>query len=136
MKRFLIAVAATALMGSGLSGCVTAAKTSGKVVALPFKATYHTGRLATKGVIGTTRFVGKSAVATGKGVYYVGTIPVKITDKALDTSSKILTVTTQMVDLTGKVVTVSRDIQALQLDAELASLRTAKNVISVIIDAA
>lgn len=114
-----------------LPGCMTVAKGTGKAMALPFKATYATGKAA----VGTTKFVGKSAFATGKGVYYVGSVPVKITDKALDTTSKVLRITTQMVDLTGKVVVVSRDIQAAKLDEELGKYRFAKNVISVTVDA-
>jgi hypothetical protein len=107
-----------------MSGCMTVAKTTGSVAALPFKATYHTGKAVGKGVIGT-----------GKAVYYVGSVPVKITDKALDTSIKVLTVTTKMVDLSGKVVTVSRQIQASQLEAELSGLSRATNVLSVVVDA-
>jgi len=131
MRHILMA----GLAAFALTGCMTVAKTTGKAVALPFKATYHTGRLTGKGVVGTTKFVGKSTIATGKGVYYVGSVPVKITDKALDSSIKVLTVTTQVVDLTGKVVTVSRNIQAAQLDNELMNIRRAGNVLGVTVDA-
>ncbi len=128
-----------------LAGCSTVAKTTGKAVALPFKGAYHGTKAVGKGayygtkavgkgVYGTTKFVGKSVIATGKGVYYVGMVPVKITDKALDTTAKVLSVTTQAVDLTGKVVVTTRHIQAARLDAELAGLRSAKNVMGVIVD--
>jgi len=86
--------------------------------------------------IGGTKLVGKSLWATGKGVYYVGTVPVKVTNAALDTTAKMLTVTTQAVDAAGSIVTVSKDIAALRLDAELAGIKTAKNVLSVIVDVA
>ena len=130
--RHVIMISAACL---ALSACSTVAKTTGKAVALPFEATYHTGKAVGKGVVGTTKFAGKTAFATGKGVYYVGSVPVKITDKALDTSSKMLRVTTQMVDLTGKVVTVSRNIQAAQLESELIKYQGATNVLGVTIDA-
>lgn len=117
-----------------LQACVVA-KTTGKVAALPFKAAYGTTKLAGKAVYHTGRFAGKSAYATGKGVYYVGSVPVKITDKALDTTTKVLTVTTQVVGLGGKVMTVSRQIQSSQLDAELASIRASANIVGVFIDA-
>jgi len=128
-----------------------------KIAALPVKAVYktgefagksvyHTGRLTGKGIYKTGEFAGKSiyhtgkfagetAIAAGKGVYYVGMVPVKITDKALDTSARVLSVTTQALDLTGKVVTVTRDIQAIQLDAELQALKGMKNIIGVFVDA-
>lgn len=143
-------------VGALLASCGVA-KTTGKVAALPFKAVYktgefagksvyHTGRLAGKGVYKTGEFAGKSVyhtgkfagesvIATGKGVYYVGSVPVKVTDKALDTTAKVLTVTTQAVDMTGKVITVTRRIQASQLDSELAALEGATNVLGVVIDA-
>lgn len=118
-----------------LSGCMTVVKTTGKAAALPFRATYFTGKTVGQGVIGTTRLVGQGAMATGRGVYYIGSVPVKITDAALDTTTRVLTITTQVVDLSGKVVTVSRQVQAARLDQELMGLRTATNVISVMVDA-
>jgi hypothetical protein len=134
-----------ALAMSLLSGCVVA-KTTGKVAAAPFKVAYKTteltakgvvgtGKVAGKTVIGTGKFAGQSAFAVGKGVYYVGSVPVKITDKALDTTTKVLTITTQAVDLTGKVVTTSRQIQASELDAELRAIKSTANIIGVMIDA-
>lgn len=131
MKQFLIA----GFAAISLTSCMTVAKTTGKAAALPFKATYFTGKTVGKGVVGTTKMVGKGAYATGKGIYYVGSVPVKITDKALDTTTKILIVTTRVVDLSGKVLIVSRQIQAAQLDKELMGIRHAKNVISVLVDA-
>lgn len=117
-SRIIMLAAAGAL----LSGCAVA-KTTGKVAALPFKGAYY----AVKGT-------GKAAWATGKGIYYVGTVPVKITDKALDTTAKVLQVTTQAVDATGKVVTVSRQIQSAELNAELAAIKGASGVLSVMVD--
>lgn len=107
-----------------LSGCMTVAKTTGSVAALPFKATYHTGKMVGKGVIGT-----------GKAVYYVGSVPVKITDRAMDSTVQVLTITTKTVDAAGKIVSLSRDIQAYQLNSELANLKRASNIIEVIVDA-
>lgn len=98
------------------------------------KSVYHTGRIAGTGVYETGKFAGKTAIATGKGVYYIGTVPVKITNSALDTTARVLTITTKAVDLTGKAVTVSRDIQAMQLDTELQALKGMKNILSVFVD--
>lgn len=155
MPHIVFKLAMIAAAAGTLSAC-SVAKTTGKIAALPVKAVYktgefagksvyHTGRLAGKGVYKTGefagksvyhtgKFAGKSAIAAGKGVYYVGTVPVKITNSALDTSARILTVTTQAVDLTGKVVTVSRDIQAMELDAELKALKGVKNILGVFVD--
>ncbi len=141
LVHITIALIAVNLLG----GCVVA-KTTGQVAALPFKAAYKTTELTGKGVVGTSKiagktvygtgkFAGKSAFAMGKGVYYVGSIPVKITDKALDTTTKILTITIQAVDLTGTVVTTTRQIQSYELETELEALKTATNIIGVFIDA-
>ena len=133
----------TLLIGSmGLSSCGVH-----KVVTIPAKGVYETTKFVGKAAVGTTKFVGKTAIGgtkmigeglwtTGKGVYYVGTVPVKVTNAALDTTAKVLTVTTQAVDTAGSVVTVSKDIAAMRLDAELAGIRTAKNILSVVVDVA
>lgn len=140
----------------GLSGCQVA-KATGKVAALPFKAVYKTGEFAGKtvlktgevagksvyytgkytgkGVYETGKFAGKSVATVGKGVYYMGTVPVKITDKALDTTAKVLTLTTHAADATGKVVEVTRQIQAAELNAELAALKGTTNLLRVFVDA-
>lgn len=107
-----------------------------KVVTVPAKGVYNTTKFVGKTAVGGTKLVGKGLWATGKGVYYVGSVPVKITDAALDTTAKVLTITTQVVNLTGGVVTVSRNVAAAQLDAELAGLKTAKNILSVFVDVA
>ena len=155
VTKFLLRTAVIISAATLVTGCGVA-KTTGKVAALPFKAVYktgefagksvyHTSRLAGKGVYKTGelagksvyhtgRYAGKATIATGKGVYYVGTVPVKVTDKAMDTSAKVLSLTTQAVDLTGKVVTVSRRIQASELETELAAIQGATNVLGVIVD--
>lgn len=155
MPKLVLKLTAIAITASLLPACGIA-KTTGKIAALPVKAVYktgefagktvyktgelagksvyHTGRIAGTGVYETGKFAGKTAIETGKGVYYIGTVPVKITNSALDTTARVLTLTTQAVDMTGKVVTVSRDIQAMQLDTELKAFKSAKNLISVFVD--
>ena len=141
MRKSLLVTVIT-LAGFGLSSCVAA-----KIVTAPVKLAAGTTKVIGKAAVGTTKVVGKTAIggtklvgeglwATGKGVYYVGSVPVKITNAALDTTVKLLTITTQVVNLSGQVVTVSRVISAARLDAELAGLKTAKNIISVFVDAA
>lgn len=135
-------IAILAIAGFGLSSCGVH-----KVVTVPAKAAVGTTKFVGKTAVGTTKVVGKTAIggtkmvgkglwATGKGVYYVGSVPVKITDAALDTTARVLSITTQAVDLTGKVVTTTRIISSARLDAELAGLKTAKNILSVVVDIA
>lgn len=124
-----------------LSGCAVT-NAAGHVVTAPLKLTAKTTEFAGKGVYGTTKLAGKTvvgtgklagraALGTGKGLYYIGSTPVHIANGALDTSAKVLRVTTQVVDMTGKVVKVSRDIQAFQLENELARYRGALNVMDI-----
>ncbi|MGB3456637.1 MAG: hypothetical protein WBG08_08315 [Litorimonas sp.] len=120
--RYFTLIVVTALW---LSGCMTVAKTTGKAVALPFQATYAVGKTTGKAVIGT-----------GKAVYYVGSVPVKISDKALDTTTDMLVVTKTALDTAGSVMKVTRTIKAAQLDAELDNIRRAGNLIEVVIDVA
>lgn len=138
-----------AVLTLGLSGC----KTTGKVVTAPFKvaakttefagkSVYHTGRIAAKGTYETGALAGKSVYYTGKGalavgtkLYYIGKIPVQITDKALETTTRVLVVTSHIVDLSGKVVSITKEIKSIQLDAELRAIREAANVVRVFVDA-
>lgn len=129
MRQFLI----LGLAAFALSGCLTTAIV--KTAALPVKATYGATKLVGKGVVGTGKMIGKTVVPTGKGVYYVGSIPVKITDRALDVTTEVLVMTIQAVDQAGKVYNVTRQFQAAQLDAEIMALRGAENIISVLVDA-
>lgn len=119
------------ITGFGLSSCGVH-----KVVTVPVKGAYQTTKFVGKTAVGGTKMVGKGLWATGKGVYYIGTIPVKVTDAALDTTAKVLTMTTQAVSLSGEVVTVSRNITASRLEAELAGVKAAKNILSVFVDVA
>ena len=154
--RFLKLTLMAGICAVTLSGCQVA-KTTGKVAALPFKgvykttefagktiyktgefagkSVYYTGKYTGKGIYETGKFAGKTAVGVGKGVYYIGTVPVKITDQALDTTAKVLTVTTQALDVSGRVVTTARTIQAAELEAELTAIKGATNILSVIVDA-
>lgn len=156
MPKAVLKLAALCAITLTLPACGVA-KTTGKVAALPFKAVYktgelagktvyktgefagksvyHTGRFAGKSVYETGKFAGKTVAATGKGLYYIGTVPVKITDKALDTSARVLTLTTKAIDLSGKVVTITRDIQAMELEAELQALKGLKGLLNVFVDA-
>ena len=142
------AMAATVLSGCGVHKVVTvpakgvykttkfAGKTAVGATKLTGKTAVGATKLTGKAAVGTTKMVGKGVWATGKGVYYVGTVPVKVTNAALDTSAKVLTVTTQMVDLTGSVVQTSREISAMQLETELKNIKRAKNILSVVVDVA
>lgn len=153
MKRLLtLALISTLALG----GCAVA-KTTGAVISAPVKLVGKTAEVTGKTAIGATKLTGKTALgatkltgqtivgtgklagktvaATGKGLYYIGSTPVHITNGALDTSNKILRVTTQSVDLAGKIVSVSRDIQAIQLETELLKYRGAANILSIAVDA-
>lgn len=146
----------TAVLALTLGGCAVA-KTTGAVITAPVKlagktaeltgktafgatkmtgkAVVGTGEITGKTVIGTGKLAGKAVVGTGKGIYYIGSTPVHIANGALDTSYKVLRLTTQTVDLTGKVVSVSRDIQAIHLETELLKYRGAANVLAIAVDA-
>jgi len=127
-KIICLSTAAIAMPGCGV------AKTTAKVASMPFKAGYEVVNTTGKVAYGTAKFTSKGIVAVGKGVYYVGSVPVTITDAALDTTTRVVTITSQVVDLTGKTVTVARNVQAAQLENELLKYKGAKNVLSVFVD--
>lgn len=124
------------LVGKGVVGTGKfAGKSVYKTGELAGKSVYYTGKYTGKGIYETGKFAGKSVATVGKGVYYMGTVPVKITDKALDTTAKVLTLTTQAADATGKVLEVKRTIQATELNAELAALKGVTGLLGVVVDA-
>ena len=160
--HMLVKLTAGACALSMLSACGVA-KTTAKVASLPVKATMKTGELAGKGVYYTRKgagtavyktgemtgkgvyytgkgvyktgeLAGKGAYYTGKGAYAVGTVPVTVVNGALDTTAKVLAVTTQVVDLSGKVVNVTREVQRSEVDAYVNQARGAANVVGIIID--
>jgi len=141
MRNLLITVVCTTSL---LGGCA-AAKVTGQAAALPFKAVYKTGEYTTKGVYYTGKgagtvayntgmFAGKGVYYTGKGAYNVAKVPVNVTKAALDSSAKVLTVTTQVVDLSGKAVTVSRTVQRSEVDAYVTQAQGAANVLDILVD--
>jgi len=141
MRKFLISI----VCATGLLGGCAAAKVTGQAAALPFKAVYKTGEYTAKGVYYTGRgagtvayhsgmFAGKGVYYTGKGAYNVAKVPVKVTNAALDSSAKVLTVTTQVVDLSGKVVSVSRTLQRSEVDGYVMQARGAANVLDIFVD--
>lgn len=151
-KRALIpGVAAVMSAATLLSGCAVA-KTTGKVAAAPFKVAGKTAEVAGKTVYYTGKGTYKTAEMAGKGVYYtgkgaykttefagrtlyhVGRTPVVITNEALDTASRVLRVTEQVMDVSGKAYTLSRDIPRSELDAYLSAVKKAKNVADVLIE--
>ncbi|MEE9272559.1 MAG: hypothetical protein V3U57_04750 [Robiginitomaculum sp.] len=135
-SKLIILVGAASVLGGCAVVKTTGAivKTTGKVASLPFKGVIKTGKVTGKGVYKTGKMAGKGAYYTGKGAYKVATVPLKITDAALDTSAKILTVTTQTVNLSGKIISVSRTMQRGQVDAYVGQAQKAANVVGVLVD--
>lgn len=114
-----------------LSGCLAT-----KIVTAPIKVATTTTKVAAKTVVTTGKVAGKVVGGTSKGVYYAGKVPVQISDKALDSATKVLLVTTQVVDTAGKVMTLTKEIKASKLDAELQAIKHSTNIVRVFIDAA
>jgi hypothetical protein len=130
-----------------MSTSCTVAKVGGKVAALPVKTVYKTGEIATKGtyytgkgagtlVYKTGEYAGKGTYYTAKGVYKTVKVPVTITNAALDTSNKALSVTTKVVDLSGKTVTLQRNLNRSEAQAYIDQAQGAANVLSVLVDIA
>jgi hypothetical protein len=113
-----------------------AGKTVYKTGEIAGKSVYYTGKHTANGAYKVGKFTGNRVLDTGKGLYYIGSIPVKITNEALNTSVKVLTVTTKTVGLGGKVITTTRKIQANELEAELMAIKGAGNVLNVLVKAA
>ncbi|WP_017931832.1 hypothetical protein [Robiginitomaculum antarcticum] len=125
----------TALILPALTGCGVA-KATGKVAALPVKGVYYTGKYAGKGVIGTSKLAGKGVYYTGKGIYETGKTTVRVTNAVLETTANVLIVTTLVVDVSGKLVTLSKLISRAEMEAHIAAAKASGRVISILIDVA
>lgn len=95
------------------------------VVTAPAKGVWQTGKIA-----------GKSVYYSGKGVYQVGRLSVNVADGVLDGTERMLRLTILTADATGSVVRTTREINALALETELATLERSDNVLEVIISRA
>lgn len=105
---------------------LTACGTATAIATAPVKAVWYTG----KGVYLT----GKGVYKVGEGIYRVGSVPVKITHAAMNTTSDILLLTTRVATTAGTIAETTRRIRRVELEAELAALKSARNVIEVIVD--
>ena len=86
-----------------------------------------------KGLWAGAKFAGSTVYHTGKGVYQVGRITVKVADGVLDGTQKTLNLAITTVNAAGSAVRTVRTIQATALEAELAALSRARNVVEVVI---
>ena len=58
-----------------------------------------------------------------------------ITNAALDSVNTVLSITETTIDIAGKAYTLYREIPRTELDAYIKALKSAKNVVEVVIDA-
>lgn len=121
LRRAVFALA----LAFSLTACGTA-KVAGKVATAPVKAVWYMG----KGVYLT----GKGVYKVGEGLYRVGTVPVKITRAAMNTTSDVLLLTTRVMTTAGTIAETTRKIRRAELEAELAALKTTRNIVEVIVD--
>lgn len=90
---------------------------------------------ATAGLlVGGAKIAGKTVYYTGKGVYQVGKLTVRMADGALDGTERMLRLTILTADASGSVVRTTREIQSTALEAELAALERSQGVVEVIIE--
>jgi hypothetical protein len=120
------------LIATGLTSGCTVAKVTGEAAALPFKGAYHGTRAAGTGLY----YTGRGAYAVGKGAYHVGKFPIEVADGVLDTSARVLTLTIMTLNAAGQVSSISKDIAAASLYAELAALESSASVMEVIVNVA
>jgi len=87
-----------------------------------------------KGIWAGAKFAGKTVYYTGKGVYQLGKLTVRIADGVLDGTERTLRLVILTADATGAVIRTTREINAAALEAELAVLERMENVIEVIVE--
>lgn len=124
------------------NGAWESGKLAGKGVYYGGKGAYEVGEFGAKGVYYTGKFAGTSVVnlveatgvgltKVGHGVYYLGSVPLKVTDAVLTTAETALDVTVLVVDTAGQVVELRKRIDALALSAELEALKQVPNLLEI-----
>lgn len=124
------------------NGAWEAGKLTGKSVYYGGKGAYEVGEFGAKGVYYTGKFAGTSVInlveasgvglqKVGHGMYYLGSVPLKVTDAVLTTAETALDVTVLVVDAAGQVVELRKRIDALALSAELEALKQVPNLIEI-----
>ncbi len=123
-----------------LGGC-TAAKVAGKVVAAPVKVAWKGGKMAGKGIWYTGKGTYYVTKYGGQGLILVGSVPVQITQAALETTSDVLAVTAQAIDVTGALITITLTVSSSELQRELENLEltlrafhAARDIVAVTVD--
>ncbi len=96
---------------------------------------YAAGKYTALGVLETMELTGRGVRKVANGVYYIGSIPLRVTERALNVADRVLTITVRITDLAGRVVELAKDVTALQLEAELAFLQGVPEVLDVLLDA-
>ncbi len=98
------------------------------------KGVYYTGKYTGKGVLGTLEMTGNGLVKSGHGLYYMGTVPLKVTESALSTASGALTITVRVLDAAGRVVELKKNIEMMALSSEIQLLKSVPNLVDVLLD--
>lgn len=80
------------------------------------------------------KLAGKTVYYTGKGVYQVGKLTVRVADGVLDGTERMLRLTILTADATGSVARSTREIHSTALAAELATLERTEGVIEVLVE--
>lgn len=109
----LLRLASTLCLALALAACI---------VTTPARGLYH-----------GAKFAGKTAYHTGRGVWQVGRLTVRVADGVLDGTQEVLMLTVRTVQAGGEVASFSYEIAAISLDEELSSLERNEAVLEVVI---
>ena len=96
---------------------------SGCLITTPVSILYNGAKLA-----------GKTVYYTGKGIYTVGKMTVRLADGTLDGTERVLRLTILTADATGAVARSTREINAAALEAELAAIEKTGKATEVIVE--
>ena len=106
------------LAAFSLSGCLAATAVS----------------MTASGLYNGAKLAGKTVYYTGKSIYTVGKLTVRVADGALDGTERMLRLTILTADATGAVVRTTREINAAALESELAAIEAAGKASEVIVE--
>jgi hypothetical protein len=97
-------------------------------------AAYTIGKYSVGGVLNTMEMAGHGVRKVADGLYYLGSIPVRVTERALNTTDRLLRISVRIVDTAGRIVELAKDVSALQLESELGFLKNIAGIAELVLE--
>jgi hypothetical protein len=95
---------------------------------------YNTGKCTAAAILNTMEMAGNGVRQVARGLYYLGAIPLRMTERLLYAANDVIDITVRVLDTAGRVIELTKRVQALALESELAFLRDVPDLVDILLD--